>query len=230
MPYSSRIEVMDGAVFYEELKGVAEKEGIDIFGVAEIGRMKEEEREAFPLLNGYDYGISFGYRLSYPIVDEIVDRPTRRYYYHYKGVNLLLDQTGLKITSFIQRHGYRALPIPASVITDWRELRGDLSHKLIAYYAGIGWIGKSSLIVHPQFGAKIRLGTVLTDLLLKVDRPMDGWCGDCRGCIDACPCGAIKEDGYDKMRCLEQLRVFAKSGGFGTQYICGICVKVCRGC
>jgi epoxyqueuosine reductase QueG len=221
---------MDEVGFYEKLKEMAKREGVDLFGVAEIGAMEREERALFPLLKDHSFGISIGFRLSQGIVDEIVDRPTRRYYYHYRVVNHLLDQTTLKLTSLIQREGYGAIPVPASVITDWKELKGDLSHKLIAYYAGIGWRGKSTLIVHPEFGSGIRLATVLTDLPLKVDRPLDGGCGDCKGCIEGCPSGAIREDGYDKMRCLEQLREFAKREGFGTQYICGICLKVCRPC
>jgi epoxyqueuosine reductase QueG len=220
----------DEIKFYEELKEITEKEGVEIFGVAKIGLMDEREKESFPLLKDYEFGISIGYRLSRRILDEIVDKPTRRYYYHYRFVNHLLDQTTLKITSFIQKKGYEALPIPASVITDWRDLKGDISHKLIAYYSGIGWWGRSNLIVHPKFGAGIRLATVLTDMPLKMDQSLERGCGSCRECIKGCPCGAIDENGYEKEKCLQQLREFAKKEGFGTQYICGICLKVCRPC
>lgn len=125
--------------------------------------------------------------------------------------------------------GHEALPIPASQIVDWEMQTAHLSHKMVALRAGIGWIGRNNLLVHPDYGAKIRLATVLTDLPLVESSRIARDCGECRKCIDICPAGALKESykDYDKEACLEKLKYFAKAHGIG-QYICGLCVKVCN--
>ncbi|MEO0087241.1 MAG: 4Fe-4S double cluster binding domain-containing protein, partial [candidate division WOR-3 bacterium] len=55
-------------------------------------------------------------------------------------------------------------------------------------------------------------------------------CGDCYACINICPAGAIKEkkEDFDHLKCFEKLKEFQKKGYVG-QYICGLCVKVCKG-
>lgn len=178
---------------------------------------------------GMSWGISLGIRVSGAVLGGIIEHPTRHYLHHYKTINYLLDHVSLKITLAIQSMGYDALPIPASQIVDWEKQTAHLSHKMIALRAGIGWLGRNNLLVHPDYGAKIRLATVLTDLPLIENSRVERNCGECRKCIDICPAGAIKESyrNYDKQACLEKLKYFAKAHGIG-QYICGLCVKVCR--
>jgi len=207
-----------------KIENMVKKEGIVVLGYANL------ENVPLPALaRGLTYGISLGYRLSDVIINAIVDSPTRDYLHHYRQINLLLDQTALKVASIIQHEGYNALPVPASQITDWKEIRGSISHKLIAAKAGVSWIGRSSLAVHPDYGARVRYVSILTDLPLSTSKLMDFGCGNCKRCIEICPCGAIKEtaDKFDRKACLEQLRLFAKSENLGTHYICGLCVKVC---
>ncbi|MEW6607638.1 MAG: reductive dehalogenase domain-containing protein, partial [bacterium] len=204
---------------------LVKKEGIVLCGYANLENVQR------PLLaQKLTYGISLGYRLSEVIIDGIIDRPTRDYLHHYRQINLLLDQSALKVTSFIQQQGYNALPIPASQITDWKEIRGSISHKLIAAKAGVAWIGRSSLAVSPDYGARIRYVSILTDLPLSTGKPLDFGCGDCQKCLAICPCRAIGDtaDKFDRNKCLEQLKIFAKSENLGTHYICGLCVKVCH--
>ena len=102
----------------------------------------------------------------------------------------------------------------------------------------MGWQGKSLLLVNPRYGPRIRLVTVLTNALLKIDGPIRNRCGKCMLCRDACPVGAIKGVGTKKHyrnrseaiylgRCVEKLAgEFSKLSHVGAP-ICGICVKVC---
>jgi epoxyqueuosine reductase len=145
-------------------------------------------------------------------------------------VNILLDTIGLVLSSAIQEKGYRAMPIAASQILDWKNQKGHLSHKHVARAAGLGWIGRNNLLVNEQFGSRIRLVTVLTDLPFDAGSPLEKDCGPCRACIKVCPAGAIKEkqEDFDHLRCYEQLRAFAKTLHF-SHNICGICVKACQG-
>ncbi len=68
-----------------------------------------------------------------------------------------------------------------------------LLEKQIAVEAGLGWIGRQSLLVTPEFGSFVLLGElVLCDEVDRYDSPYSGvGCGECRRCIDACPAGAI---------------------------------------
>lgn len=70
--------------------------------------------------------------------------------------------------------------------------RGEVSHKAAAKTAGLGWIGKSTLLVTPELGPRVCLATVLTDMPLPTGRPMRNRCGSCKLCVLACPLRALK--------------------------------------
>lgn len=221
---------------YNKLREIAFSSGISAFGSGYI----EDLRTHFDALSSeqtdrLSHGISIGARVSDAVLKGITTGPTRHYLHHYRMLNLLLDQTALKLSLAIQETGYSALPIPASQIIDWEKQTAHLSHKMIALRAGIGWIGKNNLLVHPEFGSKIRLATVLTDMPLDTDKRLEKVgptrsqdCGNCSKCIEVCPVSAIGEtyEQWDKTACLEKLKYFAKAHNVG-QYICGLCVKVC---
>jgi len=215
---------------YKELKEITVSSGLTAFGVGNIEDLKVYF-DALPSdqTEGMSYGISIGARVSASVLKSCIIGPTRHYLHHYKMLNLLLDQAALKISLAIQDRGYNALPIPASQIVDWEKQTAHLSHKMIALRAGIGWIGRNNLLVNPLVGSKIRIATVLTDMPLQTDKPLERDCGGCRKCIEICPVSAIKEShkDWDKAACLEKLKYFAKAHNVG-QYICGLCVKVCR--
>lgn len=212
---------------YRALKANAQELGISLFGVADLDPVRETFHESLKgEARDMRYGISLGYLLSEAIVEGIVDRPTLVYKQHYKSANYLLDQAALQMTTTIQEKGFQALPIGASQMVDWEKQRGHLSHKVVARQAGLGFFGRSSLLVNPEHGARFRLTTVLTDLVLPADNPQEGDCGDCTRCIGACPAGAISLERYDLGKCLAKLKEFAKAPGIGV-HICGVCVKAC---
>ncbi|MDP6685353.1 MAG: hypothetical protein QGI05_00195 [Candidatus Omnitrophota bacterium] len=215
---------------YKELKGIAGSLGSALFGVAEVGSVKKEFYFSDAILKDLDYAISIAYRLSDPIIEDIIDVPTKLYYHHYRQVNVALDQISLAISNVLQGKGYRALPLPASQIINWKKQRAHLSHTKIAELAGIGFVGRNNLLVNPEFGSRIRTVTILTNAPLGKDEPLKIDCGACRSCINACPAKAIKEtkEGFDRVKCYEKLKEF-RDKNFVGQYICGICVKSCKG-
>ncbi len=80
-----------------------------------------------------------------------------------------------------------------------------ISEKQYAVEAGLGWIGRQSLLVTPQFGTFVLLGVlVLCDEIDAYDKPYKGvGCGECRRCMERCPTGAVVEDrGVDTSRCI----------------------------
>lgn len=215
----------------EMIKALCFQGGCSLFGVADLHSFKEEEILLPPsLINQLSYGISVGFHLSDAILEGISNQPTPLYFHHYQRTNILLDTLGLNVTSAIQDLGYQAMPIPASQIVDWKSQRGHLSHKHVARAAGLGWIGRNNLLVNEEFGSRIRLATILTDLPLVMNGPSSKQCGSCQDCVKVCPAGAIKQrqEDFDHHRCYEQLRTFAKTLHF-SHNICGVCVKACKG-
>jgi len=216
---------------YKRLKELALSEGASLFGVTRCDNLDHSLTEIFPQeIADLTFAISIGVRLSDKVIDTIVDHPTKLYLHHYRQVNYLLDRIALLLSGFIGQLGYKALPIPASQVVDWENQRAHLSHKLVASMAGLGWIGRNNLLVTPEWGARVRLVTVLTDIPLLVDKPLLQDCGNCTKCLNICPAGAIKEkkENFDHLACFEQLKKFRKEWNI-PHYICGICVRVCQG-
>lgn len=221
---------MEGKDNYEKLKEFALHQGASLLGVADIGELPQRHCSISPKTReGLDRAVSVAFHLSDKVLEDIIDGPTKLYFFHYQRVNVFLDELGLKITHFIQSGGWDALPVPASQITDWEKQRAHVSHKHIAVRAGLGWIGRNNLLVSPQFGSRQRLITVLTDMPLRVDDPLRWGCGDCRACISSCPSQSIKEkpEDFDHVGCYQMMRVLVKKAGI-SQNICGLCVKACK--
>ncbi len=103
--------------------------------------------------------------------------------------------------------------------------------------AGLGWIGKNSLLINPKKGSYFFLSELVIDLELDYDSPISDYCGKCTKCIDACPTNAIHPDGYivDANSCISFLTIENKEEipeefkNRMEDYIfgCDICQEVC---
>ena len=153
-------------------------------------------RERLPeYLKVYPYAITYGIKLSDAIIDEISEeQPTYTYFNHYRSVNFLIDQIGLNVLLTLQKQGYSAYTIAASqsIPDSNTPYSGVFPHKTGAIASGLGWIGKNGLFIHKDFGPRVRLGTVLTDMEFQTDhQTMESQCGSCNRCVDACPAKAL---------------------------------------
>jgi epoxyqueuosine reductase len=109
---------------------------------------------------------------------------------HYRGLRAAAD----RIARLLHDRGHRAV----ALIDDDR-----LVDRAAAVRAGLGWWGKSTMVLDPSNGPWLLLGSVVTDALLPTTPPMKRDCGTCDACIPACPTGAIVAPGVlDASRCL----------------------------
>jgi epoxyqueuosine reductase QueG len=225
---------METQKYYSELRDLAISEGMAVFGVADVKAVRNDFILPDDVKNIFTAGISYGFHLSEAVLKTIQGAPNQIYYFHYQRVNQLMDQVALKLTSYIQERGYQALPIPSSQVIDWTRQLGSVSHREIARLAGLGWYGRNNLLVNPRFGSQVRYCTVLTDMPLTADKPINedvserNACGECYACEATCPAGAITEDGFNREACHAKLKDFMKTEHIG-QMICGVCVNVCKG-
>lgn len=111
-----------------------------------------------------------------------------------------------------------------------------LLEKAWAARAGLGWIGKNTCLISPGKGSFCFIGTLLVDIPLQYDNPVDDLCGDCTFCIDACPAKAlVAPRTLDAGRCISYWTIENKSaigGAFRDRlanrvFGCDICQDVC---
>ena len=106
-----------------------------------------------------------------------------------------LEQIAKNLKSFIEKNGYSSrIVVPDKRVSRNSPLywRGEISHKALAKTAGLGWIGRSSLLITRDFGPRVCLVTLLTDMPLPAGKPMNSNCGKCRMCVRSCPVRAIR--------------------------------------
>jgi epoxyqueuosine reductase len=109
---------------------------------------------------------------------------------HYQPLRRALDA----MASLIEAEGFRA-----EVFAD----DSRLVDRAAAVRAGVGWWGKSTMVLVPGAGPWVLIGSVVTDAILDPDPPMRRTCGTCVACIPACPTGAITDEGVlDARKCL----------------------------
>lgn len=218
-----------------ELKTWLISNGAAVAGVADLEALSGYPTLPENLLSGYRRGVSMGIPIPKGALADIRDRSTPLYLHAYDTVNRLLDDLAMRTANRIEAHGGRALAIPASHTLDRKIHRGNLSHKAVARLAGLGWIGKNILLVNPRYGPRLRFATVLTDLELEADSPLERDCGGCTRCRDACPAGAIrgvtaKPYPADRGQCVDIEACAAKLKEFASELgkdICGVCIRAC---
>lgn len=120
---------------------------------------------------------------------------------YHKLIRNRLKQLAQKIRTEIPELGYRPFVDSAPLL-----------ERPLAQQAGLGWVGKHSLLLEQSVGSWFFLGELLVDIPLPVDEPHQGDCGSCVACITSCPTGAIVEPYVvDGRRCISYLTIELKT-------------------
>jgi epoxyqueuosine reductase len=150
-----------------------------------------------------------------------------------------LNRLQKKAAGILKAEGYRYLCIPpdSDRVQDKfiSKLYPLFCHKTAATCSGLGWIGKSGLVVNPEFGPKMSWATILTDAPLETDEPTtEGLCGECDLCVKYCPSGALtgaswsRSDPFGKLIDLNKCRSHKNNKVRSAQKPnCGLCITIC---
>ncbi len=212
-----------------------------IFGFADLQGLIDKK------YNDFYYGISIGKRLNDKIIDDIKDGPTIEYYNHYNQVNKELAALTIKIQADLKRAGAESIAIEPTVTVGTeayseeylKTLTVDISHKMVATRAGLGWIGKSDLFISRAFGPRLRL----VSMLLRENPGIssapvnESECGKCNICVIKCPAQAAngklwnihvqRSEFFDAFKCRRKCNELARQRLNVDARICGLCVAVC---
>jgi len=193
----------------------------------------------------YRYAVVIGKKLDDSIINEIKDGPTMVYYELYKSTNDELNLITAQISRYLVQNGIPCVQIKSTVHDSEvpegyaKTLRMNFSHKMAATRAGLGWIGKTDLLVTEKFGPRIRLATVLTNYRFEnLGIPVtESQCGKCNICMEACPAQAAsgklwnvdidRDKFYDAFKCRDMCRKLSLERLDKKISLCGICVCVC---
>ncbi len=214
-----------------EIKKILLSCGADVCGIANIDRFNHVPLEFSPtgIFERCKAVIVYGVALP----KGLSEISPRLVYGHFNSfVSTEVDRIALVASKKIEKvFSIRAVPLPCDTPYEYWEHEtmtgmGLISMKHAAYMAGLGDIGKNSLLINPQYGNMLTIGAILVDLDLKSDDFCREICiENCTKCVDSCPVQAIENKSVDQLLC--RTNTYGKTArGFET-VDCNRCRVVC---
>ncbi len=227
-----------------EIRNALLREGASLVGFADIKCLPLDARQSM------DYAISIGVAINPEIIRRVGwNGPTMEYSLEKVRLNNFLNHLAEFGAKILKDKGYNAIPLRADDLgnLDKRTLSCVFQHKTAATRAGLGWIGKTALLVTEEFGPTLRINTILTDAALECGTPIEvSRCGECLECMNACPVNAAsgklwdisksrddpvkgRDDIFSAMNCMRYVFKCTKELGVEEQgtMVCGVCIAAC---
>ncbi len=238
------------------IKSTAKRLGFDFCGIAKAGFLEEEAPRLEDWLNR-NYNGEMGYLSNH--FDKRLD-PTKLLegaktvvslvYNYYPSNELPAEKSDIKLAKYAYGEDYHF--VIRDKLNEFLEIlreeigeidgRGFVDSAPVmerqwAQKAGLGWLGKNSLLLNREMGSFFFLSELIIDLEVAPDTPLaKDYCGTCTACIDACPTDAIVDNGViDASRCISYLTIELKEAipnefkGKMENWVfgCDICQDVC---
>ncbi len=221
------------AIDRERLKQQILDWGVTIVGFGDVSQALAPELRHLPV------AISIAITNS-PSTDTVLQNGTVVAYSHQSSeIETKLENIQRKLTRILRQTGWRFFPIPPNSHKPKQRFAARLyplfPHKTAATCSGLGWVGKSGLLINKEYGPHLTWATVLTNAPFLPDKPIfEGSCKSCTRCVDYCPSKAIYGVQWQRDQgnipfinltiCSEQLQ---KNKQVLDQAVCGLCVLVC---
>ena len=213
----------------ENLFHLLAEKGAKLMGIADLSGIGGAEMRT---------GVAVAVPLPPKIIRDLQNAPTLEYYDAYHALNKKLDEIVSCGAAFLRKHGYAAAAHTTKTVQQDADWRTPLPHKTVATRAGLGWIGKSCLLVTANYGSAVRLSSLITNAPLPPDAPVtESRCGSCTVCVQSCPGKALtgtlwtpdtpREALLHKEACKKaQIERMRRAVGVETD-LCGLCFAVC---
>ena len=192
-----------------EIKKILKNLGADFCGIANIDRFNEAPEGFHPKDLYIECKSVIVFAKAVP--KGLIDVNPRILYSHIKDVCIKeIDRISYLAALEIEKNGAKAVPVPCNTPyeywdSDNMEGKGLLSMKHAAVLAGLGSMGKNTLLVNGEYGNMINLGAILTNLDLTSDPLSEEFCiQGCQICIENCPAGAISDSHINQKLCREK--------------------------
>lgn len=217
-------------VIAQEIKNMAKELGGDLCGIASLERFSDAPEGFHPtdilkncksvivVASGFPLSTLAAEQATYTFVrNKMVDK---------------LDEITFKLSSQLEVLGVQAVPIPSSEPYEYWDAershgQGILSLKHAAVCAGLGKMGKNTLLINDFFGNMLWLGAILVDSELEADpiATYEACMPKCHICLDACPAQALDGKTIVQKKCRGNMSKCTDGGGWIIA--CNMCRKVC---
>jgi len=186
-----------------------EKLEIPLLGVASVDRWKEPPFQPWMPEEFYPQSIYpearsvivIGLPISLPVLET---SPSVYYRELYSTVNSLLDQYTYRLSNFLNERGHPSVFVPRDGYSGIKALLRNpvafFSHRHAALLAGLGNFGTNNMLLTPQYGPRVRFGSVFTAAELPPDPLLkEELCTRCMRCVKMCPAKALDEKDYPEV-------------------------------
>ena len=186
-----------------KVKEIMKSLGADLCGIASVDRFSDAPKgfhptDVFPECKSV---ISFACR--FPVATLRCNSHTP-YTQVRNTITPKMDMIALNFCIEMERQGILCVPIPTNDSewdTNTNRWRSIVSQKHAAQAAGLGTIGRHSLLITPEFGSMVWLGAVLCAEELEADELIESICNNCNLCVNACPVNALESPEINQQKC-----------------------------
>lgn len=189
----------------ETVKKILFSLGADLCGIANMDRFFDAPKGYHPCddLPAYKSVISFACRFP---AGTLACKSNIPYTRSRNSITAKMDAMALDFCIEMEKHGVVCVPVPTNESQwdpDTGRWRSIVSQKHAAQAAGLGTIGRHSLLITPEFGSMVWLGMVLCEREFEPDELKEPLCNHCNLCVEACPVNALEQPEIRQQACFD---------------------------